>query len=71
MNIEEQIKILCVKKNISVAELARLNNLSPQNFNQKIKRNSLNVDDMKAIANSVDCQYLTSFVMPNGETVDY
>lgn len=71
MSVEEQIKILCVKKNISVSELARLNNVSPQNFNQKLKRNTLTVDDLKAIATSLDCVYQTSFTLPDGDKVEY
>lgn len=71
MNISEQIKILCVKKGISMAELARLSNISPQNFNQKLKRNSFNVDDLKKIAASINCQYVTSFIMPDGDRIEY
>ena len=36
--VSEQIKILCVKLNISVSELARLCGTSPQAFSQKMKR---------------------------------
>ena len=71
MSVEEQIKILCVKKDISLSELARLNNISPQNFSQKLKRNTLTVDDLKAIADKLECTYQTSFVLPNGEKVEY
>ena len=71
MNISEQIKILCVKKGISMAELARLSNISPQNFNQKLKRNSFNVDDLKKIAASINCKYVTSFIMPDGDRIEY
>lgn len=71
MNIEEQIKILCVKKNISMAELARINNMSPQNFGQKLKRNKFSVDEIKNLAASVDCKYKTAFILPNGDTVEY
>ena len=37
MTISEQIKVLCVRCNISVAELARRMGTTPQNFNSKIK----------------------------------
>ena len=38
MTISEQIKVLCVRSNISVAELARRMGTTPQNFNSKMKR---------------------------------
>ena len=40
MTISEQIKVLCVRSDISVAELARRIGTTPQNFNGKMKRES-------------------------------
>ena len=50
MTISEQIKILCVRSNISVSELARRISTSPQNLNAKLKRGSFTVDDLDQIA---------------------
>ena len=36
MTISEQIKVLCVRSNISVAELARRLGTTPQNLNGKL-----------------------------------
>lgn len=38
MTISEKIKILCVRCNVSKAELARRLGKSPQSFNAKMKR---------------------------------
>ena len=38
MTVSEEIKVLCVRKNISQAELARRLGTSPQNFNAKLKK---------------------------------
>lgn len=38
MTIAEQIKVLCVRCNVSEAELARRLGKSPQNFNSKMKK---------------------------------
>ena len=38
MMISEQIKVLCVRQNISQAELARRLGTTPQNLNAKLKR---------------------------------
>ena len=41
MTISEQIRVLCVRSNISVAELARRIGTTPQNLSGKMKRESL------------------------------
>ena len=40
MTISEQIKVLCARSNISMAELARRMGKSPQALNAKLKRES-------------------------------
>ncbi len=71
MSTSEQIKILCVKLNISVAELARLSGSSPQAFSQKMKRERFTPAELKAIAAAAGCSFETSFVLPGGERVTY
>ncbi|KPU45905.1 hypothetical protein OXPF_03730 [Oxobacter pfennigii] len=71
MAVSEQLKILCVKLNISVSELARLSGKSPQAFSQKMKRESFTVDELKQIAESSGCKYIGAFELPNGERVEY
>lgn len=69
MTIEEQIKILCVRSHISVAELARRVNQTPQNFNGKLKRQSFSIAELEKIAEAMDCKFERVFIMPNGEKV--
>jgi len=69
MAVSEQLKILCIKLNISVSELARLNNTSPQAFSQKMKRESFTPDELKKIAEAAGCKYEASFILPNGDKV--
>ena len=69
MATSEQLKILCVKLNISVSELARRCGKSPQAFSQKMKRESFTPSDLKDIAEAVNCQYESSFILPDGERV--
>ena len=38
MTISEQIKVLCVRQKISLAELARRLGTTPQNFNAKTEK---------------------------------
>ena len=47
MTISEQIKVLCVRSDISVAELARRIGTTPQNFNGKMKRESFTISELE------------------------
>lgn len=69
MATSEQLKILCVKLNMSVSELARRCGKSPQAFSQKMKRESFTPADLKEIASAVNCKYETAFILPDGERV--
>ena len=69
LSVSEQIKILCVKLNISVSELARLYGTSPQAFSQKMKREGFTPAELKKVAEAAGCKYFTSFVLPIGDTV--
>ena len=67
--VSEQIKILCVKLNISVSELARLYQTSPQAFSQKMKREGFTPAELKKVAEVAGCKYESSFILPNGDRV--
>ena len=69
MTISEQIKVLCVRSNISVAELARRLGKSPQSFNAKMKRASFTINELEAIANVVDARFVRNFILNNDESV--
>ena len=69
MNICEQIKVVCVRSNISVAELARRLGTTPQNFNAKMKRESFTISDLEVIAAALGCHFEHMFVLPNGDKV--
>ena len=69
MTISEQIKVLCVRSDISVAELARRIGTTPQNLNGKMKRESFTIADLENIANAVNSSFERKFVLKNGEKV--
>ncbi|WP_178843339.1 helix-turn-helix domain-containing protein [uncultured Treponema sp.] len=62
MNISEIIKILCVKKEISVAELSVKLGNTKQNLFNKLYRNDMKVSDLEKIAETLDCELKISFV---------
>ncbi len=69
MTISEQIKVLCVRSNISVSELARRVGTTPQNFNAKMKRESFTIADLEMIASAVESRFERNFVLLNGDRI--
>lgn len=69
MTISEQIKVLCVRSNISVSELARRVGTSPQNLNAKLKRESFTIGELENIAAVVECSFERNFVLANGDKI--
>lgn len=69
MTTAEQIKVLCVRMNISISELARRIGQSPQNFSAKLKRGTITDKELKQIADVLDISYVQSFILPDGEKI--
>ena len=69
MSISEQIKVLCVRSNISMAELARRIGLSPQSFSAKMKRESFTIAELNVIADAVGASFVRKFVLYNGDEI--
>lgn len=69
MTISEQVKVLCVRQNISMAELARRLGKSPQSFNSKMKRGSFTIDELDRIAEVTGSTFERNFIMRNGEKI--
>lgn len=69
MTVSEQIKILCVRSNISVAELARRTGQSPQNFNAKIKRQSFTISEFEDMAEAVGATFERNFILITGDKI--
>ncbi|MDR0897401.1 MAG: helix-turn-helix transcriptional regulator [Oscillospiraceae bacterium] len=64
MKMAEKIRILLVKRgNLCESELARRLGCSPQNLNNKLKRDNFTVNDLEEIARVLDCTFAASFVM--------
>ncbi len=69
MTTSEQIRVLCVRTGISLSELARRINQTPQNFSAKLKRNTVTQEELNQIAKVLDVRYEQYFVLSNGEQV--
>ncbi|RAU97175.1 XRE family transcriptional regulator [Paenibacillus sp. YN15] len=69
MTVSEQIKILCVRSNISVAELARRIGKTPQALNSKMKRDSFTIEELEIIADAVHAKFKREFVLSSGDSI--
>lgn len=69
MKTSDMIRELCKKKSISISELARKIGQSPQNFNKKLKRDTVTLDEMLQIAEALGVSYEQTFTLENGENI--
>ena len=69
MGYAEKIRLLLVRcGNLSEAELARRFGTSPQNFNNKMKRDNFTVSELDRIADALGCSLYVAF-RRDGETL--
>lgn len=71
MTTSEQIRVLCVRSGVSLSELARRIGQTPQNFNTKLKRNTINQEELEKIAQVLNAKYEQFFVLSNGELIKW
>lgn len=65
MTTSDMIRELCEKMNISISELARRIGQSPQNFNKKLQRGTVSVEEMITIADVLGVTFEQSFTLAN------
>lgn len=65
----EKIRILLVKKNLKVADLARLLKMSPSNLYPKLKRDNFSEEELHKIAEVLGVRYEGFFFLENGDKV--
>mgnify|MGYP003453155870 CR=1 FL=1 len=70
MTTAEMMKELCEQINISVSELARRIGQTPQNFNKKLQRETVNLDELKAIADVLGVKFEQAFILPGGNEIN-
>lgn len=69
MTTSDMIRKLCKQMNISIAELARRIGQTPQNLCKKLKRETITLDELKAIASVLGVVFEQSFILPDGKTI--
>lgn len=69
MTIEQKINMALSYKGISQSELARKIGTSPQNFNQKVKRNTFTKEELENIAQALGGIWRAEFVFEDGTVI--
>lgn len=69
MTIEQKINMAAAYKGISQAALARAIDMTPSNFNQKLKRDTFSKSELEKIAAALGATYKASFEFPDGTKI--
>ena len=69
MKTSDMIRRLCEQMNISVSKLARRLSRSPQNFGKKLKRETITLGELKAIADVMNVKFEQAFILPDGNEI--
>ena len=69
MKTSDMIRQVCEQMNISISELARRLGQSPQNFGKKLKRETITLEELKAVADVLDVKFEQAFILPDGKEI--
>lgn len=69
VNVEQMVNMALSYKGISQSGLARMIGTTPQNLNQKIKRNTLTKEDLDTIAAALGGVYKATFEFSDGTVI--
>ena len=69
MIISERVKVLCVRCNVSEAELIRRLGKSPQSFNSKMKRENFLIPETEQVDDVLGVSFNREFILKNGDII--
>ena len=69
MTMTQKINMAIAYKGISQAALARSVNMTPSNFNQKLKRETFSTEELNQIAKALGGTYEFGFTFPDGTKI--
>lgn len=67
--ISEKIKIVLLKKGMSISQLASLLEVTPQNLYNKFKRDNFSEKELKEISAALNIEFEVNFILDNGEKI--
>lgn len=69
MTMAQKINMAVAYKGISQAALARAIDMTPSNFNQKLKRETFSTEELSKIAEALGGVYEFGFTFPDGTKI--
>lgn len=69
MTTSDMIRELCEKMNISISELARRIDQTPQNFNKKLKRDTVSLEELFVIADVLEITFEQRYILTDKEQI--
>ena len=70
LTIGEKIRVMLKRRGMTVAQLADLTNQTRQNLSNKLTRDNFQEQDIKTIAEALNCEYEAYFIMKDtGEKI--
>lgn len=69
MTVEQKINMALAYKGISQAELARKVNITPANFNKRLKVGKFSQEELERIAEALGGSYVFGFEFPDGTKI--
>lgn len=70
LTMGEKIRVILKRRGMTVAQLADLTNQTRQNLSNKLSRDNFQEQDIKAIADALNCDYEAYLVMrDSGEKI--
>lgn len=69
MTTSNMIRELCGKMNISISELARRIDQTPQNFNKKLKRDTVSLRELFVIADVLEITFEQRYILNDREQI--
>lgn len=68
MSIAETIRIILIKKKMTVSELAEKTGQSQPNLTNKLKRDDFKVNELRKIAAALNCELELNFIDKDSKT---
>ena len=68
-SIAKKIKLACTVAEISISELARRLDTTPQNLNQRLKVDKFTSEELEKIAAALGCTFSAEFIFPDGSRI--
>lgn len=65
----EKIRILLKRKNVTIIELSNRLGTTNQNMANKLKRDNFSMNELDAIAEALDCEFVGYFIEKNGNKI--